>query len=302
MAEVEEMSQATSPSAGQKYGLVLVCQAWGITRSMDYVRKASAESAPGRRGPVGFHTYDELLDHIAVCLQSSPFTDEGYRKVWARLRFDGIRTSPQRTLSLMRENNLLAVRSPDRPHGPKAHDGTIKTTQVDEMWGTDMTTTMAAREGNASIFLAVDHCSLNCVGIHAAKCRTRFEALEPIGLEVRLSFGAFGPEVAKGLTLRHDNGSQYVFSVFQEEISFLGIQSYPSFVRESQVNGIAERFVRTLKENLLWIQRFDTVEELLLALLEFKDTYNREWIIGRHDYKTPAAVRAIQKEAVNVAA
>ncbi|NLW82169.1 MAG: hypothetical protein GXY42_10925 [Desulfovibrionales bacterium] len=31
-------------------------------------------------------------------------------------------------------------------------------------------------------------------------------------------------------------------------------------------------------------------------------TYNREWIIGRHGYKTPAAVRAIQKEAVTVAA
>jgi transposase InsO family protein len=202
----------------------------------------------------------------------------------------------------MRENNLLAVRNPGRPHGPKAHDGTIKTERVDAMWGTDMTTTMTVREGNASIFLAVDHCSLECVGIHAAKCGTRFEALEPIRQGVRHSFGAFGPAVAEGLTLRHDNGSQYVSSVFQEEISFLGIQSSPSFVREPQGNGIAERFVRTLKENLLWIRRFDTVEELRLALLEFKDTYNREWIIGRHGYKTPAAVRAIQKEAVNVAA
>jgi hypothetical protein len=57
-----------------------------------------------------------------------------------------------------------------------------------------------------------------------------------------------------------------------------------------------------LKENLPWIRRFDTVEELRLALLEFKDAYNRKWIIGRHGYMTPAAVRAIQKEAVTVAA
>ena len=134
MAEVEEMSQSTSPSPGQKYGLVRVCQTWGIPRSTHYARKASAESTPGRRGPVGFHSDDELLDHIAACIQSSPFTGEGYRKVWARLRFDGIRTSPQRTLRLMRENNLLAVRNPGRPHGPKAHDGTIKTERVDEMW------------------------------------------------------------------------------------------------------------------------------------------------------------------------
>jgi len=57
-----------------------------------------------------------------------------------------------------------------------------------------------------------------------------------------------------------------------------------------------------LKESLLWIRRFDTVEELRLALLEFKGTYNREWIVGRHGYKTPSAVRAIQKEAASVAA
>jgi hypothetical protein len=57
-----------------------------------------------------------------------------------------------------------------------------------------------------------------------------------------------------------------------------------------------------VKESLLWIRRFDTVEEFRLALLEFKDTYNRQWIIGRHGSKTPAAVRAIQKEAGNVAA
>jgi hypothetical protein len=45
------------------------------------------------------------------------------------------------------------------------------------------------------------------------------------------SFGAFGPAVTEGLTLRHDKGSQYVSSVFQEEISFLGIRSSPAFVR-----------------------------------------------------------------------
>ncbi len=91
--------------------------------------------------------------------------------------------------------------------------------------------------------------------------------------------------------LRHDHGSQYVSEIFQKEVPFLGIKSFPSYVREPQGNGIAERFVRTLKENLLWVRHFDTVEELRKALLEFKETYNRQWIIGRHGYKTPSQVR-----------
>jgi len=49
-----------------------------------------------------------------------------------------------------------------------------------------------------------------------------------------------------------------------------------------------------LKENLLRVRRFDTVEELRLALLAFKRTYNQTWIIERHGYKTPAQVRADQ--------
>ena len=65
-------------------------------------------------------------------------------------------------------------------------------------------------------------------------------------------------------------------------------------MREPEGNGCAERFIRTLKENLLWVRRFDTIEELRLALLAFRQTYNQSWIIERHGYKTPAQVRADQ--------
>ena len=45
-------------------------------------------------------------------------------------------------------------------------------------------------------------------------------------------------------------GSQYVSDHFQNEITFLGMTSSPAFVREPEGNGCAERFIRTLKENL----------------------------------------------------
>jgi transposase InsO family protein len=47
-------------------------------------------------------------------------------------------------------------------------------------------------------------------------------------------------------------------------------------------NGCAERFIRTLKENFLWVQTFNTVEDLRRALLEFRQTYNTTWLIERH--------------------
>jgi transposase InsO family protein len=89
---------------------------------------------------------------------------------------------------------------------------------------------------------------------------------------------------------------------FQAEVRFLGLASSPAFVREPQGNGCAERFIRVLKENLLWIRRFATIEELRLALLAFQQTYNQSWIIERHGYRTPAQVRADQLGRIPMAA
>jgi len=141
----------------------------------------------------------------------------------------------------------------------------------------------------------------------------RVEALEPLRQGVRACFGAFAEEIAGGLKLRHDpmrgcgdpaphRGSQFVADDYQRELAFLGIASSPAFVREPEGNGCVERFIRTLKENLLWVHRFATVEDLRLALHAFKDTYNRTWIVERHGYQTPAAVRAAQLAPLPVAA
>ena len=64
----------------------------------------------------------------------------------------------------------------------------------------------------------------------------------------------------------------------------------------------AERFIRTLKENLLWVRTFDTVEELRQALLAFRGTYNSTWLIERHGFRPPDAVRAEQLSPAAIAA
>jgi putative transposase len=233
---------------------------------------------------------------IRGVLARSPFLGEGYRKVWARLRHEGIRTSKARVLRLMREANLLSPTRCGRPATVKPHDGTITTDRTDEMWGTDATSTWTG-EGVATIFFAVDHCNSECIGIHAALRGTRYEALEPIRQGIREHFPADAEDVARGLAVRHDHGSQFMSEYYQGELRWLGIESSPAFVREPEGNGCAERFVRTLKEQLLWLQHFATLEELLAALHAFRLRYNREWLVERHGHRTPAAIRAALNEA-----
>jgi len=52
-----------------------------------------------------------------------------------------------------------------------------------------------------------------------------------------------------------------------------------------------ERFIRTLKEQLLWVRTFRTAEELRQAQVEFRDRFNRRWIVERLGYLTPAQAR-----------
>jgi transposase InsO family protein len=288
------MSRTVSPSTSRPYGLLRMAQVWRVSRATVYrQRRLGAPYDRRRPGPTGPLPDEALVEAIRSLLADSPFHGEGYRKIWARLRFAGIRTSKRRVMRLTREHGLQAPQRAGRPHGPKAHDGTIRTDRVDVMWGTDLTSTITG-EGPASIFVTVDHCSTECLGIHAGHRATRFEALEPIRQGVRSCFGAFAEGVAGGLKVRHDHGSQFVADDYQAELAFLGIASSPAFVREPEGNGCVERFIRTLKENLLWIRRFATIDELRHALLEFQRIYNQSWIVQRHGYRTPAQVRAEQ--------
>ena len=113
-------------------------------------------------------------------------------------------------------------------------------------------------------------------------------------MRARGDLGHQGPlqvAIAAGVSLRHDHGSQFISHAFQDELRTVGIASSPSFVRQPEGNGCVERFIRTLKEQLLWLRRFRTVGELDQALRDFAQRFNNHWIIGRIGYRTPAQHR-----------
>ena len=58
---------------------------------------------------------------------------------------------------------------------------------------------------------------------------------------------------------------------------------------------MAERAIRTLKEQLLWVRHFATIEELRLALAEFAALHNASWLRERHGHRTPDQIRAEQR-------
>jgi len=284
--------EAVAASLVRPTALVSVCDELRIPRSTVYAQRDGGRSKPlQKRGPKPLVPDSDLLTAIREVLTDPPFMGEGYRKVHARLRYRGIHADVERIRLLMREHDLQAPGKPRRILGPRTHDGTIITLAPDEMWGTDATATMLLDGQQATIFGIYDHCTCELLGIHAALRADRFEAIVPLHQACRASFGGVGKAIAAGLKLRHDNGSQFISRAFQAELRFLGMDSSPSFVRAPEGNGCIERFWRTLKEQLLWLHTFANIEDLNQALQEFRDLYNHQWLIERHNHRPPALVR-----------
>jgi putative transposase len=293
------MSAATSAATGRRYGVKRVCAAWEVARSSYYVwRQGRATPGPGgrdprkRRGPAPGVSDEDLLAAIRADLERSPFTGEGHRKVWARLRIvDKIRVSRKRVLRLMRENRLLSPHRPRACNGEQPHPGTITTEAPNVMWGTDGVRVFTVDDGWVWIFSAIDHWSAECVGWHVCKIGDRFAALEPIAMGLTRLFGTVEAEVARGLALRMDHGTQYLSEHFLNQIKFWGIHPSFAFVEQPETNGVAERFNRTLKEQIIHGRVYRNVEELREAVRRFVELYNPQWRIEKRGYLSPVEAR-----------
>jgi transposase InsO family protein len=290
------MSRETSAGAGRPYGLERVCRVLEFPRSTLYARQARDSAKvvrlrPQRRGPKPKMPDADLLAAIRADLEASLFSGEGHRKVWARLRIlRDIRVSRARVLRLMRENALLSPHR--RPQGaPTLHDGSIQTDRPNEMWGTDGIRIETVDEGWVWVFSAVDHFDACCVGIHAVKTGNRFAALQPIAQGLQAEFGATGADAGRGLSLRMDHGTQYTADDFLNQVKFWGIAPSFAFVAEPQTNGVAERFNRTLKEQVIHGRVFRNVEEVRAAVTAFKDRYNRHWRLEKLGFMSPHEAR-----------
>jgi len=290
------MSAAPSPGTGLAYGVERVCAAWGFARSSFYAMKSRREAAGARpparrRGPKPTISEADLLAAIRADLDASPWQGEGHRKVWARLRVrDGIRVARQRVLRTMRENSLLSPHRCRRRDG-RAHDGEIVTDAPNVMWGTDGVRVFTADDGWGWIFTAVEHWNAECVGWHVCKKGDRFAAAQPISMGLARLYGSTVAGAARGLSLRMDHGTQYLSEYFTRQIAYWGIRPSYAFVEQPQTNGVAERFNRTLKEQIIHGRIYRNVEELRDAVREFVERYNAQWLVEKNGYLSPAQAR-----------
>jgi len=267
--------------------IATVCRVTGAPRSTVYYRRRRGEALgqrPGSRPIIGDGELSEAIHRVIV---DSPFAGEGHRKVRARLRREhGFSVGKNRVLRLMRSAGLLAPQRTKRRRSPRSHDGRITTDAPNLRWGADATMAWTRSDGWVWVFVNIDH-HTDEAWTHVARIGNRFAALQPIYDAVIDRFGGLGPDIARGIKLRHDWGSQYRAQHFQGSIAWLGIEDDAAFVGEPECNGVAERFIRTLKEQCLWAELHEDLGHLRQSVANFTELYNTEWLIERLGHRSP---------------
>ena len=178
-----------------------------------------------------------------------------------------------------------------RQGAAKTHDGRVITQAPNVMWGTDGVRVFTLDDGWGWIFAAVEHWNAECVGWHVCKVGSRFAALDPIAQGLERLYGSLDADVARGLALRMDHGSQYLSDHFLKQIRYWGIHPSFGFVEEPETNGVAERWNRTLKEQAIHGRIFQNLEAVRAAVADFVVRYNQTWRLEKLGYQTPIEAR-----------
>ena len=154
------------------------------------------------------------------------------------------------------------------------------------MWGTDGVRVFTVDDGWGWVFTAIEHWNAECVGWHVCKRGDRFAALQPISMGLaRL----YGPVRRGGWPCGWITA--YLSDHFTNQIKFWGIQPSYAFVEQPQTNGVAERFNRTLKEQIIHGRIYRNIAELRNAVRGFVEQYNAQWIVEKNGYLRLKLVR-----------
>ena len=115
--------------------------------------------------------------------------------------------------------------------------------------------------------------------------------MEPISQAVAARFGGVGADAARGVSVRADNGPQYIAQHFTRQIKHWGMAMSYAFPHQPECNGVAERWLRTLNEQTIFGRIFRTVAEVKAAVADFVAHYNASWALERLDYRSPLDYR-----------
>jgi len=214
----------------------------------------------------------------------------GYRRIWALLRREGLIINKKTVWKIMHEMGLARPKIWHKPARPRRVEK-MKPTGPNRGWQIDMTSFALSDFTGLYLIMVTDCYTRKIVGWTLDR---RCRAGEWVGaLRMALeSEGLMTKQACRKLTLRSDNGSQPCSKKFVEYLGKAGVEGQYTGYNAPDDNAYIERVIRTVKEEEIWPNVYDTVSEARAAIEAYVNYYNDERIHSALGYQTPNEVAA----------
>jgi transposase InsO family protein len=214
----------------------------------------------------------------------------GYRRITAELRRRGMIVNHKRVLQLMREDNLLAVQprafkvTTDSSHDLEVYlnlAGRMKLTGIDQLWVADITYIRLKTE---FVYLAVilDSFSRKVVGWALEKTLASWLTVKALKQAILVR------EPPPGLVHHSDRGVQYASNEYMRLLEEHRIVPSMSRPANPYDNAGCESFMKTLKREEIYANKYRDINHLRINLeLFIQQYYNRHRLHSALGYRPP---------------
>lgn len=265
----------------ETYPIALLCAVLGLARSSFYYKEGTQDEA----------ALEQAIENVAA-----RFPTYGTRRITHQVRREEPALGPlnrKRVQRVMREKKLLVKRKKRIPkttqsqHAFPRYPNLVATLPIlfpNQVWVSDIT---YIKLGSGSfVYLAII--------LDVFTRAIRGWALSH-GLGGELTLAALQQALSHGCpTIHHsDQGVQYAATDYVALLATKNIQISMAEVGQSQQNGYAERVIRTIKEEEVYLSDYQSYEEALAQIGHFiDDVYLTKRIHSALGYLTPAEFEA----------
>lgn len=262
------------------YTVFDACCALGISRSGYY---ASLQPKVVRQMVPDIHEL-VLIERIKELKTRHPFW--GYCRVWAWLRHrEGILVNQKRIRRLMKEHKLMATQT---VHKAKRTSTRSKphADRPKQFWGIDMTKFMINALGWVYLVIVLDWYTKKIVGWHISVRSKTADWKQAMDRALNCEFTEGVRDAC--LKLISDNGSQPTSVSFMRDMATLGIKQIFTSYNNPKGNADTERVVRTIKEEVIWLNEFETLAEAQETIGKWIELdYNKLYVHSTLGYMSP---------------
>lgn len=266
------MIQALCP----EYPVRMLCTLWGISPSSYYYKPVPEDDL-------------SLLVAIEEILLNYP--TYGYRRLVAELARRGHRVNHKRVLRLLRQNDLVhiinkRVQTTDSRHSFRRYPNLLKGCKVvrpDQVWCADITY-IHLRQGFVYLAIVMDVFT-RCI---RGWCLDRSLSSDLALTALQQGLQGHRPEMHHS-----DQGVQYAASDYVELLQSVGTQVSMSAPARPCENPYAERVIRTIKEEEVYLNEYEHLGDARLNVGHFiDDVYQTKRIHSALGYLTPVEFEA----------